>query len=173
MEYTVLLLAFAWLTGLAFATALVGTWIARSRRSYAGASDGPGEGRRSVAGQKSERLTGNAAGRAQRVGAPSASSAKTWLEMRSGLNSRAAAIATIFVTMMFVMASSASHSNCIVRQTFRNAAGSLHNYDWWATLLASMFCSIGEVSSGRPEQSSSRSTRNRRPSVPGSSRATW
>ena len=26
---------------------------------------------------------------------------------------------------------------------------------------------------GRPEQSSSRSTRNRRPSVPGSSRATW
>src|SRR4030088_882797 len=46
---------------------------------YAGASDGPGEGRRSVAGQKSERLTGTAAGRAQRVGAPSASSAKTWL----------------------------------------------------------------------------------------------
>src|SRR5258708_37279833 len=54
MEYTVLLLAFAWLTGMAFATALVGTWIARSRRSNAGASDG--EGRRSVAGQKSERL---------------------------------------------------------------------------------------------------------------------
>jgi hypothetical protein len=26
---------------------------------------------------------------------------------------------------------------------------------------------------GRPEQSSSRSTRNRRPSVPGSSRGTW
>ena len=26
---------------------------------------------------------------------------------------------------------------------------------------------------GRPEQSSSRSTRNRRPSVPGSSRTTW
>jgi putative tryptophan/tyrosine transport system substrate-binding protein len=29
------------------------------------------------------------------------------------------------------------------------------------------------LSFGRPEQSSSRSTRNRRPSVPGSSRATW
>jgi hypothetical protein len=55
MEYTVLLLAFAWLTGMAFATALVGTWIARSRRSNAGASDGPG--RRS--GHKSERLIGN------------------------------------------------------------------------------------------------------------------
>ena len=40
----------------------------------------------------------------------------------------------------------------------------MHNYDWWATLLASMFCSIGEVSCG-PEQSSSRSTRNRRPSA--------
>jgi hypothetical protein len=53
MEYTVLLLAFAWLTGMAFATALVGTWIARSRR------DGPGEGRQSLAGQKSERLSGH------------------------------------------------------------------------------------------------------------------
>jgi hypothetical protein len=44
MEYTVLLLAFAWLTGLAFATALVGTWIARSRRSTPELQTGPGRG---------------------------------------------------------------------------------------------------------------------------------
>jgi hypothetical protein len=56
MEYTVLLLAFAWLTGMAFATALVSIWIGRSRRTNAGAS---GEGQQSVAGQKSERLIGN------------------------------------------------------------------------------------------------------------------
>jgi hypothetical protein len=42
MEYTVLGLAFAWLTGLAFATALVGTWIARSRRSTPDLQKGPG-----------------------------------------------------------------------------------------------------------------------------------